>query len=56
MTMTMMMFLDSRSGPGQQADNESNLGAAGDSKAAFYENLPFHGMRPPPNQVSRGLL
>ncbi|XP_016657684.1 uncharacterized protein LOC100161772 isoform X2 [Acyrthosiphon pisum] len=41
---------DSRGGAGQQQDNESNLGATGDSKAAFYENLPFHGMRPPPNQ------
>ncbi|XP_008180293.1 uncharacterized protein LOC100161772 isoform X4 [Acyrthosiphon pisum] len=40
----------SRGGAGQQQDNESNLGATGDSKAAFYENLPFHGMRPPPNQ------
>uniref|UniRef100_A0A2S2QIM5 Uncharacterized protein n=2 Tax=Sipha flava TaxID=143950 RepID=A0A2S2QIM5_9HEMI len=40
----------SRSGGGQQQDNDSNLGATGDSKAAFYENLPFHGMRPPPNQ------
>ncbi|KAF0769605.1 Hemicentin-1 [Aphis craccivora] len=43
---------DSRGGAGQQQDNESNLGATGDSKAAFYENLPFHGMRPPPNQSS----
>uniref|UniRef100_A0A2H8TD35 Hemicentin-1 n=1 Tax=Melanaphis sacchari TaxID=742174 RepID=A0A2H8TD35_9HEMI len=43
---------DSRGGAGQQQDNESNLGAAGESKAAFYENLPFHGMRPPPNQSS----
>ncbi|XP_060844699.1 uncharacterized protein LOC132924417 isoform X4 [Rhopalosiphum padi] len=42
----------SRGGAGQQQDNESNLGATGDSKAAFYENLPFHGMRPPPNQSS----
>ncbi|XP_060858911.1 uncharacterized protein LOC132936236 isoform X4 [Metopolophium dirhodum] len=40
----------SRGGAGQQQDNDSNLGATGDSKAAFYENLPFHGMRPPPNQ------
>ncbi|XP_060844698.1 uncharacterized protein LOC132924417 isoform X3 [Rhopalosiphum padi] len=43
---------DSRGGAGQQQDNESNLGATGDSKAAFYENLPFHGMRPPPNQLT----
>ncbi|XP_060844701.1 uncharacterized protein LOC132924417 isoform X6 [Rhopalosiphum padi] len=42
----------SRGGAGQQQDNESNLGATGDSKAAFYENLPFHGMRPPPNQLT----
>ncbi|XP_060858913.1 uncharacterized protein LOC132936236 isoform X6 [Metopolophium dirhodum] len=42
----------SRGGAGQQQDNDSNLGATGDSKAAFYENLPFHGMRPPPNQLT----
>lgn len=46
------IFSDSRDGTGQPQDNDSNLGTAGDSKAAFYENLPFHGMRPPPNQVS----
>ncbi|XP_050528948.1 uncharacterized protein LOC126898699 isoform X4 [Daktulosphaira vitifoliae] len=33
---------------GQPLDGGSNGGI--DSKA-FYENLPFHGMRPPPNQL-----